>query len=137
MRADVLLIRLERAVGAGGTLLEPEDAFAQIVAPTGELLASSPHRRPAAAVPDLLAEVEGPEFLNVVVLMPEEPVDARLLIVPVSGGRVLLVGASLDEVDEALGRLRSSVHRWSPRPAPRDRCRVDDRRRSRCGRSIA
>ena len=106
-RADVLLSSLEGAVSAGGGLLEPEDAFAQVLGPEGEILVSSPgiDGRPLLT-PTEVAEVGGQEFLEMVVATAEEPVESRLLLVPVDGG-VLAVGASMDEVNEALARLAS------------------------------
>ncbi len=106
-RGDVLLSSLEGAVSAGGSLLEPEDAFAQVLGPDGEILVSSPgiDGRPLLS-PTEVAEVDGQEFLEKVVATAEVPVESRLLLVPVDGG-VLVVGASMDEVNEALARLAS------------------------------
>jgi heavy metal sensor kinase len=47
----------------------------------------------------------GPRFLEQDVPTAEEPAPVRFLAVPASDGRVLLVGASLDEQREALARL--------------------------------
>jgi heavy metal sensor kinase len=106
-RADVLLSSLEGAVSAGGSLLEPEDAFAQVLGPEGDILVSSPGiERRLLLTPTEVAEVDGQEFLEKVVATAEEPVESRLLLVPVDGG-VLVVGASMDEVNEALARLAS------------------------------
>ncbi len=107
-RADILLSSLEGAVSAGGGLLEPEDAFAQVIEPGGDILVSSPGigGRPLVS-PAVGADVDGQEFLETIVATAEEPVEARLLLVPLAAGGVLVVGASMDEVNEALGRLAS------------------------------
>jgi heavy metal sensor kinase len=107
-RADVLLSSLDGAVSAGGSLLEPEDAFAQVLGPDGELLVSSPgiEDRPLLSRAEV-ADVRDQGFREKVVPTAEEPVEARLLLVPVSDGGLLVVGASMEEVDEALARLAS------------------------------
>lgn len=108
-RADALLSPLERSaggLGGGRGLLEPDEAFAQVLGPDGAVLESSPG---LGAGPLLLrADVtglDGPLFLEKIVSSEEEPVPARLLAVPAPDGRVLLVGASLEDQHEALARL--------------------------------
>jgi two-component system OmpR family sensor kinase len=108
-RADVLLGSLEVAggeVGEQGSLAEPDDAFAQLLGAEGEIVETSPGlaARPLLARAEL-AGLDGPLLLERVVQTVEEPVSARVLAVPASGGSVLLVGSSLDDQNEALARL--------------------------------
>lgn len=108
-RAEALQANLERSdsgLGEGGGLAEPGDAFAQVLGPDAEVVESSPG---LGAGPTLMAAdvagLEEPRFFERDVVTVEEPVPARLLAVPASDGRVLVVGASLDDQREALARL--------------------------------
>ena len=93
-------------VGGGGALIEPDDAFTQVLGPDGAVVESSPGLGTAALLsPGDLSGLRGPRFFRTVVPAEEEPVSARLLAVPASGGRVVVVGASLDDQQEALARL--------------------------------
>jgi heavy metal sensor kinase len=108
-RAEALLASLERSgagLGQGSGLIEQDEAFAQVLGPGGELIESSSGlvARALLTGPDVTG-LEGPRFLEAVVRTSEEPVPARLLAVPVDDGRVLLVGASLEDQQEALARL--------------------------------
>ncbi|HEX9717334.1 MAG TPA: HAMP domain-containing protein, partial [Actinomycetota bacterium] len=108
-RAEALQANLEgsdTALGQGGGLVEPGDAFAQVLGPDGEVIESSPGLRtgPMLTRADV-AGVGGPRFFERSVVTVEEPVPARLLAVPASEGRVLVVGASLEDQHEALARL--------------------------------
>jgi two-component system OmpR family sensor kinase len=93
-------------VGGSGTLVEPDDAFTQVLGPDGAVVESSPGlgSRPLLSRQDL-SDLREPRLFRVVVPAEEEPVPARLLAVPASGGRVVVVGASLDDQQEALARL--------------------------------
>jgi heavy metal sensor kinase len=107
-RAEALLGSLESdgALEEGTGLVEPDDAFAQVLGPDGEVIGSSQGLGSRAMLTGAdVAGLEGPRFVERVVPTVEEPVSARLLAVPASGGRVLVVGASLDDQHEALTRL--------------------------------
>ena len=108
-RAEALLDRVDAAgglLGNGGSLVEPDDAFTQVLGPEGEVMESSRGlgSRALLSRADLVG-LRGPRLFRVVVPAREEPVLARLLAVPAPGGRVLVVGASLDDQQEALARL--------------------------------
>jgi two-component system, OmpR family, sensor kinase len=95
------------SVSGGAGLAEPDDAFAQVLGVDGEVIESSPGLgdRPLLTRAEL-AGLREPRFFQAVVPTAEEPVTARLLAVPSSNGRmVLVVGASLDDQQEALARL--------------------------------
>ena len=106
-RADALLGGQQIAsLGEPGRLAEPDDAFAQILGPEGEMLASSPGLKASPLLSrDGVVSLQGPHFMERVVQTVEEAVSARVLAVPAPGGRVLLVGTSLDDQNEALTRL--------------------------------
>lgn len=84
------------------TLIEPDEAFAQVIDADGTLIDSSPGlpERPIASV----AGLTEPRFSEALVATLEEAVPARLLAVP-AGGRVVVVGASLEDQRDALARL--------------------------------
>ncbi|MGH2659128.1 MAG: sensor histidine kinase [Actinomycetota bacterium] len=105
-RAEALQANLERSLGQEGGLAEPSDAFAQVLGPGAEVIESSPgiEAGPVLTAADL-AGLDEPRFFARDVVTVEEPVPARLLAVPASDGRVLVVGASLDDQREALARL--------------------------------
>jgi len=95
------------AVRAGGGLIDPDEAFAQVLAPDGRIVdSSSAVARAPILDPAVAGAVDGPTFLTTRVAGVDDPV--RLLAVPaeVGGSRVLLVvGATLGDRNEALGRL--------------------------------
>lgn len=94
-------------VDAGRNVIDPDEAFAQVLDPAGRILDASASVRvqpllPAARVRQLSA----PAFSTRRVLGVDDP--ARLLAVPVTArGRtvVVVVGANLGDRHEALGRL--------------------------------
>jgi two-component system OmpR family sensor kinase len=108
-RAEALLTTLERSdagLGGGSGLIEPDEAFAQVLGPDGALIESSPGLGTRPLVPEAgLVDLAGTRFLDTEVRTEEESTPARILAVPASGGRVLLVGASLEDQQEALARL--------------------------------
>ena len=108
-RTEALQANLEGSdttLGEGGGLAEPSDAFAQVLGPDGEVIESSPGlgTGPILTGADVTG-LGGPRFFERDVVTVEEPVPARLLAVPSSDGRVLVVGASLEDQHEALARL--------------------------------
>jgi two-component system OmpR family sensor kinase len=104
-RAEALLSAAEQ-LPTGGRLVEPEEAFAQVLASTGSVLESSPGVASGPLLPaDTIKGLEGARIFESEVQTPEEVVPARLLAVPAPGGRVVVVGASLEDQQEALARL--------------------------------
>lgn len=107
-RAEALLSldRSDGLLGGAGSLTEADDAFAQILGPEREVIESSAGlgNRPLLPSADL-ADLGDGRFFQTVVRTVEEPVQARLLAVPDTSDHVVIVGASLDDQQEALARL--------------------------------
>jgi two-component system, OmpR family, sensor kinase len=100
------VLRPGGSLGVGGGLIDPGDAFAQVLGTGAVVLQSSPGLRSAPLLTQAeVAGLPGPRFLERHVQTVDEEVEGRLLAVPVAGGRVLVVGASLDDQHEALARL--------------------------------
>jgi heavy metal sensor kinase len=100
------LVRSDGALGEGGGLIDPSDAFAQVLDTDAVVIQSSPGLRTAPLLTEAeVAGLRGPRYLERDAQTVDEEVEARLLAVPVAGGRVLVVGASLDDQHEALARL--------------------------------
>jgi heavy metal sensor kinase len=105
-RAEVLVAgSASGRLPEGGGLAEADEAFAQLLAPDGRVLDSTSG---LASRPLLTAtavdSVTGPGFFDADVATLEEPVPARLLAVP-SGEGFMVVGVSVEDQREALGRL--------------------------------
>jgi len=107
-RADVLLARIgEGGLIGGGALVEGDEAFAQLLDAGGRVLQSSDGLTDEPlANPD---EVEGESVVDRPVATEEETVPARLLAVTVAGGGALVVGASLEDQQDALGLLLAQL----------------------------
>lgn len=94
--------------GGGNPLIEQDEGFAQILTVGGQVVDSSPQLRdnPALAGGDLTLAAREPLFLQVGDL-PGVEGPLRLLAVPVDthGGRIVVVGASLGDRNEALAGL--------------------------------
>jgi heavy metal sensor kinase len=100
------VLRADGSLGVGGGLIDPGDAFAQVLGTGAVVLQSSPGLRSAPLLTEAeVAGLRGPRFLERDIQTVDEEVEGRLLTVPVAGGRVLVVGASLDDQHEALARL--------------------------------
>jgi two-component system OmpR family sensor kinase len=84
-------------------LSDPDEAFAQVLDRSGAILESSPEVAHAPLVGPADLHFRGPTFVNRAVAGLEDP--ARLLIVPVAGGRSVVVGATLSDRGEALDQL--------------------------------
>lgn len=84
---------------SSGTLAEADDAFAQILSPDGSVVDSTGGLTGAAV------GQATPGYRTTTVRTTEERFPARLLLVRLDDGRVLVVGASLDDQREALGHL--------------------------------
>jgi heavy metal sensor kinase len=104
LRPNVL--RPDGSLGEGGGLIDPGDAFAQVLGTGAVVIQTSPGLRSAPLLTEAeVAGLRGPRFLERDVQTVDEQVEGRLLAVPVTGGRILVVGASLDDQHEALARL--------------------------------
>jgi heavy metal sensor kinase len=106
-RAEVLLTS-SHANGSieVGDLIDRDESFAQLLAGDGQVLATSAGLAGGPLLPaSSLAGVTGARFFDSEVATAEESISARLLAVPADGGTVLVVGASLNDQKEAVGRL--------------------------------
>ena len=101
-RADALLAATGELGGA--TLIEADEAFAQVLGPEGDVLDASSVLAdgPMIAVDELGAL---PAFVEGIVSTSDGPVPARILAVAVDDGRVLLVGSAVEDQEDALARL--------------------------------
>jgi two-component system, OmpR family, sensor kinase len=117
-RAETLVGRAEGPGGVleeGGILIEAEEAFAQVLDAGGRVIESSPGVGPGPLLDATdLADLRDPQIFQVLVPTREETVSARLLAVPASDGRVVVVGASLDDQQEALARLAALLFLVGP-----------------------
>jgi two-component system, OmpR family, sensor kinase len=110
-RAQVILGaiagRSEPLVGAQGTLIDPDEAFAQVLDASGRIVDTSSAVARAPMLPAAtLRSVVGATFLSTRVRGVDDP--ARLLVVPRGRGRArvyAVVGATLGDRNDALGRL--------------------------------
>jgi heavy metal sensor kinase len=100
-RADALLSSGDPSLSSAG-LIESDEAFAQILSVDGDVLESTPGVTAAAIRP---GDVRVARFEDTSARTVEEVVPARVLLVPLDGGRVLVVGASVEDQEEALARL--------------------------------
>jgi two-component system, OmpR family, sensor kinase len=112
-RAEVVRAAIERrdpaVMLAGGNLIDPDEAFAQVLSPTDRIVASTSGvaGRPMLTPGQVKGASAGPVFLTTMVAGVDDPV--RLLAVPVtrSGQRVVVVGSTLGDRNEAISRLRT------------------------------
>jgi signal transduction histidine kinase len=104
-RAQVIEAGVGDGAFAGGppALSDPDEAFSQVLGPSGEILESSPEVAGAPLVGPAELHQRGPVFVNRTAAGLEDP--ARLLIVPIAGGRSVIVGATLSDRTEALDQL--------------------------------
>ena len=100
-RADALSSSGGPSLTSAG-LIESDEAFAQILSANGEVLETTPGVTEAAVEP---GDVSAARFEDTTVRTVEEVVPARVLLVPLDDGRVLVVGASVEDQEEALARL--------------------------------
>jgi two-component system, OmpR family, sensor kinase len=105
-RADAEALVVERTGSFSSD--QPDDAFAQLLAPDGSVLdASSAINGAAALVP---AGIATPPYLERdAVRIEGEQVSARMLAVRLSNGDVLVVGVSLDDQRQTLAGLGASL----------------------------
>ena len=94
-------------IDAGRKLIDPDEAFAQILDPAGAIVEATPAVVATPMVPaSVVRSISGPTFLTRQVSGVDDP--ARLLAVPAGapGHRVVVVvGATLGDRSDALGRL--------------------------------
>lgn len=94
--------------GEGGTLVEPDQAFAQILDRQGAIVDSSAALADRPLLPPAqAAAVSTPTFTNTTLDLGEEPIRVRLFSAPASNGTVVIVGASLEDQHDALAQLAS------------------------------
>ena len=110
-RADALLeTNGALAATAGPTLIESDEAFAQMIGPDGAIVGSSGGIDDAPLVTGHLTVGSTPTFVETDVRTGEgEVIPARVLVVDAGERRMLLVGASLDDRNEALARLAAAM----------------------------
>jgi len=118
-RAETLLAGIEASggsLGGAGGIIEPDEAFAQVLDRDGSVLESSAGLPPGPLVPaDAIRGISGPAFFQRTVATAEEPTEARILAVPAPGDRIALVGASLEDQREAKSQLAALL--WIGMPA--------------------
>ena len=106
LRADAELLVVEETGSL--PLVQPDDAFAQLIGPDGSAVESSSSIAGASAL--VPGDIRGPTFSErEAVRIEGEVVPARILAVPVPDGGVLVVGASLDDQRTTLGRLAAAL----------------------------
>jgi signal transduction histidine kinase len=98
----------QRLVGGRGTLIDPDEAFAQVLDVQGRIVDASPGVRtdPLIAVAEATAAASGPVFLTRDAPGFDDPV--RILAVDVRRPErhaIVVVGATLGDLREALDRL--------------------------------
>ncbi|KAA0273287.1 MAG: HAMP domain-containing protein [Acidobacteria bacterium] len=93
----------------GGSLVEPDESFAQLVSASGRVVDASPHvgTEPVLDPDRLAAAAAGPVFFDA---PPPPGVEGQVRVLAtavadVPGSDVIVVGASLDDRDEALANL--------------------------------
>jgi two-component system, OmpR family, sensor kinase len=105
-RAAVLVERLnEGGSVSGSSLAEGDEAFAQLLGQDGHVIIASRAVPVPILTPSEAAAINGVTIREQTVVTVEEPVHARLLATGIASGDVLVVGASLEDQDEALATL--------------------------------
>jgi two-component system, OmpR family, sensor kinase len=110
-RADALLSSSDEPTLPTAGLIESDEAFAQILSADGAVLESTPGVTGAFIEPGDLGVAT---FADSDVETVEEIVPGRMLLVPLDDGRVLVVGASLEDQEEALDRLAALLLAGGP-----------------------
>lgn len=109
LRSRVATLQASRpAPAAGGAALpDGDESFAQLLAADGHVIDGTVAFGGAPLLPaEDIAANPGRSFRTTVIDVASEPVRARLLIVPNRDGTVLVVGTSLERLDDDLARLR-------------------------------
>jgi signal transduction histidine kinase len=111
-RAQVVVDAVEKrsdsaVVDANGPLIDPDEAFAQVLEPSGRIVQSSSGAVDTTLLePDTVAGIVGPTFLTRDIPGFDDPV--RLLAVPASRAgshEVIVVGSTLGDLNDAAGGL--------------------------------
>src|SRR2546426_11432484 len=123
-RAEDLVARLRQSPAVleeGGGLIDPGDAFAQLLGPGAVVIQSSPGLRTAPLLTEAeVAGLGGPRVLERDAQTVDETVQARLLAGPGPDRRVLVGGAALDDQHEAPARPGPPLAiGGAPGPVPR------------------
>ena len=106
-RASVLLDRIGEGGGvSSSSLTEGDEAFAQLLSSNGSVVASSRGLTAPILTPNEVSAVDRVHIIDKTVDTGEEPVEGRLLVTR-AGGDVLVVGASLEDQQDALAGLVS------------------------------
>lgn len=112
-RAQALLAGIDDSgiqFGNEGNLIEPDAAFTQIVSTDGDLIESSPALGDELLLPpSAIAQVGRAAFFDTTVNVAGEPVKARLLAATSEEGVIVVVGASMEEQDEAADKLSRAL----------------------------
>jgi two-component system OmpR family sensor kinase len=112
LRADNLVraTEPETEVAREGTPDEPEEAFAQLISADGTVLTSSPGIGERPLVPaDSLRQLGTGRFFETILTTAGDKEPARLLAVPDATGRVVVVGASLEDQSDTLADLATML----------------------------
>lgn len=118
LRSRAATLQSTSASGTGarrGTQLDADEAFAQLLGVDGHVIdgRSALGGTPLLPAGDV-ASVTEPRFRTTVIGRPEEPLRSRLFIVPNGDGTVLVVGSSLERLDDDLARLRQLLFLGGP-----------------------
>ena len=107
-RASVLVDRIGEGGGVSGSgLIEADEAFAQLLADDGSVIASSRSLTGAVLTSAEASAADGVDLMTRRVATVEEPVEARLLATRTQGGDILVVGAALEDQRDAVAALQS------------------------------
>ena len=107
-RAEQIVDDLPRGgkLASPGGLIEPDEAFAQVLAPDGSVLDSSVGVQGAVLVDAASAShLEAPSTYEALVSVVGDQIPARLFAVPTGDGQIVVVGASVEDQQDALNRL--------------------------------
>ncbi len=113
---DGLRSRAATILAAEGTpletfpqLIEGDEAFAQLLAPDGRVLRSSPGVEGPLLPQGSVSSLRAGAFFEAAVAMTDETVQARLLAVPAGDGSILVVGVDVEDQRQAAARLTTLV----------------------------
>lgn len=112
-RAQSLLAGIDRSgiqFGEEGGLIEPDEAFTQVIGANGSVLESTPS---LSGTPLLsrseLDRLQRAAYFDTTITIEDEIAPARLLAARSEEGPVVVVGASLEEQDEAAAKLAGAL----------------------------
>jgi len=114
-RAQVIAVNASHAgtrIGGGSSenrLIDPDEAFAQVLSPSGAIVETTPAVRAPLVGPSVLDGVRGATFLT---RTPPGLDQSRLLVIPISSGSshgFAVVGATLSNSNDAAGTLATQL----------------------------